>query len=44
MVRGNKNDSVLYLKGPQGIGKSTLSEFFQNYVILFHTETKIGFK
>jgi hypothetical protein len=33
MLQGNKNDSSLYLKGPQGIGKSTLFEFLKNFVI-----------
>ena len=33
MLKGNKNDSCLYLKGQQGIGKSTLFEFLKDYVI-----------
>lgn len=33
VVKGNKNTSVLYLKGIEGIGKSTFSEFIQQYVI-----------
>jgi hypothetical protein len=33
MCKGNKNDSILYLKGIEGIGKSTLSTFLMNYVI-----------
>lgn len=34
MVRGNKNDSALYLRGPQGAGKSSiLDEFIRYYVI-----------
>lgn len=33
VVKGNKNTSVLYLKGIEGIGKSTFSEFLQRYVI-----------
>ena len=33
MLKGNKNDSCLYLKGKQGIGKSTLCDFLKNYVI-----------
>ena len=33
MLKGNKNDSCLYLKGQEGIGKSTLFEFLKNYVI-----------
>jgi hypothetical protein len=33
MVRGNKNDSCVYLKGPQGAGKSTPMEFIRDHVI-----------
>lgn len=33
MVRGNRNDSCLYLKGLQGAGKSTPIEFIRDYVI-----------
>lgn len=33
MLKGNKNDSCLYLKGQQGIGKSTLFEFLKKYVL-----------
>ena len=34
MIRGNKNNSCLYLKDQkQGIGKSTLPEFIKNFVI-----------
>jgi hypothetical protein len=33
MLQGNKNDSCLYLKGQQGIGKSTICEFLKDYVI-----------
>lgn len=33
MVKGNKNDSCIYLKGAQGLGKSTLPEFFRYHVI-----------
>lgn len=33
MCQGNKNDSCLYLKGPEGIGKSTLSDFLKKYVL-----------
>jgi hypothetical protein len=33
MVKGNKNDSALYLKGPEGIGKSTLLEFLAEFVL-----------
>ncbi len=32
-VRGNKNNSCIYLKGSQGSGKSTLFYFLSNYVI-----------
>jgi hypothetical protein len=33
MVKGNKNDSALYLKGPEGTGKSTFLEFLAGYVL-----------
>ena len=33
MAKGNKNNSILYLKGPQGIGKSTITTFLSKYVI-----------
>lgn len=33
MCQGNKNDSCLYLKGPEGIGKSTLSDFMMSWVL-----------
>lgn len=33
MVRGNRNDSALYLKGLQGAGKSTPIEFIRDFVI-----------
>jgi hypothetical protein len=33
MVKGNKNDSILYLKSKQGFGKSTLLEFMREFVI-----------
>jgi hypothetical protein len=33
VVKGKKNESVLYLKGPEGIGKSTMSDFIVDYVI-----------
>jgi len=33
MVRGLKNDACIYLKGPQGIGKSTLPEFLRFHVM-----------
>ena len=33
MAQGQKNDSVLYLKGIEGIGKSTFSDFLYYYVI-----------
>jgi hypothetical protein len=33
MLKGNKNDSCLYLRGSQGIGKSTLFCFIRDYVI-----------
>lgn len=33
VVRGNKTRKILYLKGLQGIGKSTFTEFMINHVI-----------
>lgn len=33
IVKGKKNDSCLYLKGEQGIGKSTFTEFLRDFVI-----------
>ena len=32
-AQGNRNDSCLYLKGPQGIGKSCFIEWFREHVI-----------
>jgi hypothetical protein len=32
-LKGNKNDSCIYLKGPQGIGKSTISDFIKLFVV-----------
>ena len=33
MIKGKKNNSCIYLKGSQGIGKSTLPQFIKKYVI-----------
>jgi hypothetical protein len=33
VCKGKKNNAVPYLKGPQGIGKSFLSEMLQRHVI-----------
>ena len=33
MVKGQKNDSIIYLKSKQGFGKSTLPEFLRDWVI-----------
>ena len=33
MTRGEKNQSVLYLKSEQGIGKSTFTDFLRKHVI-----------
>lgn len=33
MTKGNKNNSCLYLKGIQGIGKTTIFEFLCNHVV-----------
>ena len=33
MARGGKNQSVLYLRGEQGIGKSTFTDFLRKFVI-----------
>ena len=32
-VKGNKNDACLYMKGEQGIGKSTICDFLKEYVV-----------
>jgi hypothetical protein len=40
MVRGNKIDSVLYLRGPEGLGKSTMSNFIRDWVIGNQSVTK----
>ena len=33
MIKGNKKQSILYLRGTQGIGKSTLFEYMRDWVI-----------
>ena len=33
IAHGNKNDSIFYMKGSQGIGKSTITQFLMQYVI-----------
>lgn len=33
VCKGNKNDSALYLSGPEGLGKSTLTVFFRKFVL-----------
>ena len=33
MIKGNRNFSALYLKGPQGLGKSTPIEFISDWVL-----------
>lgn len=33
MIKGIRNQSVLYAKGDEGIGKSTLTDFLRDYVI-----------
>jgi hypothetical protein len=33
VIQGNKNETALYLKGPQGIGKSTISDFLRLFVL-----------
>ena len=33
MVKGNKNDSILYFRSKQGFGKSTLLEFMRDFVV-----------
>lgn len=33
MLKGNKNDSVIYYRGAQGIGKSTISDFLKHHVL-----------
>lgn len=33
ICQGKKNDALLYYKGPEGIGKSSMSEFFIEFVL-----------
>lgn len=33
MLNGNKNDSCLYLRGEQGIGKSTFSDMIRRFIV-----------
>jgi regulator of replication initiation timing len=33
MLKGKKNDAILYLKGPQGLGKSTINEFLSKFIL-----------
>ena len=33
LIKGNKNDSILYLRSKQGYGKSTFFEFFSSFVL-----------
>jgi len=33
MARGGKNQSVLYLRSEEGVGKSTFTDFMMKYVI-----------
>lgn len=33
VAKGKKNQSILYMKGPEGIGKSTITDFFKFYVM-----------
>jgi len=33
MMQGNKNETVLYLKGVEGIGKSTVTTFIKDFVL-----------
>lgn len=42
MLHGNKNKSCLYLKGPQGVGKSTLYNFLKDHVIGKHLSLSTG--
>jgi hypothetical protein len=42
MARGNKNQSVLYLKGEEGIGKSTFTDFLVKHVIGQRLSLKSG--
>ena len=42
MTRGNKNQSLLYLKGPEGIGKSTFTDFLVKHVIGSRLSLKSG--
>lgn len=40
VIKGKKNQSALYLKGREGIGKSTLAEFIKDYVLGPKSSTK----
>ena len=42
MVRGNHNISCLYLKGPQGVGKSIIIDFLRDNVIGNKLATQCG--
>ena len=42
MVKGYKNRAILYLRGGQGIGKSTLFEFIEKYVVGYDLALKSG--
>jgi hypothetical protein len=42
MLQGFKNSSVLYLRGRQGLGKSTLFNFIQEYVIGYDLAIESG--
>lgn len=33
MIKGNKNKSCLYAKGPEGVGKSTFTDFIKHHVV-----------
>lgn len=40
VIKGKKNQSALYLKGHEGIGKSTMSDFIKDYVLGSKSSTK----
>ena len=42
MVKGFKNRAILYLRGGQGIGKSTLFEFIEKFVVGYDLALKSG--
>ena len=42
VAQGKKNETCLYLKGPEGIGKSTISDFMRMHVLGKECTIKFG--